>query len=368
MDPFLARVLAEPHDAALRAVWADALQEAGDPRGELIALQLCPPPLTPAQDKRLRSLIAKHRGEWLAELAPIVQHREGLVFDRGVLAECQIQVKSVPAFEAAIGHPFWSTLRRVWFCDRFAWDSRIVRLLVHPAMRELREVTCIGMNNVFVALARNPTPLPFTAVWTDDDTFRNPAAPRFRDLVDAPGLPALERLGFTLDRRGTDWVPQHPLVRKISTLGITSYEDTGAWLTATRSVANLTTLESRKWWIPIQGPQRSHHVLRFTRGSGGAWSKLHIETASHPTSEMLARDLPSIAAATTLEEVTAPAELVPLFKTFKHARIIPIGEPPAPEPKPKPKATRQTATPETKKPVKPKRNKPKPAGKRTSSR
>ncbi|HEU0035427.1 MAG TPA: TIGR02996 domain-containing protein [Kofleriaceae bacterium] len=38
-DPLLARVLADPDDAGLRSVWADALIERDDPRGELISIQ-----------------------------------------------------------------------------------------------------------------------------------------------------------------------------------------------------------------------------------------------------------------------------------------------------------------------------------------
>jgi uncharacterized protein (TIGR02996 family) len=90
------KVLADPDDAALRSVWADALIEGGDPLGELIAIQdrARDAPLTAAQDKRMRSLIAKHRVAWLGPLSGVCQHREGLLFDRGLLSKPSRSVRS----------------------------------------------------------------------------------------------------------------------------------------------------------------------------------------------------------------------------------------------------------------------------------
>jgi uncharacterized protein (TIGR02996 family) len=354
MDPWLARVLAEPHDAALRTVWADELQQRGDPRGEVIALQLLPPPLTPAQDQRLRSLLAKHRVEWLGELAPIMQHREGLEFDRGVLVNCQIQVKSVPALAKAVGNPLWATLQRIWFCDKFAWDPRIVPLLVDPVMRELRELWCVGMNFVVPALMRHPRPLPFTSIWMEDDSYRQPTD-SFRQLVDAPGLPALRKLGFTVRNAGQEgWVCEHPLVRTIETLGITASETSRPWLEATRSLTNLQALEMRNWWYPVQGPQRGHAVLHFRRGTGGRWSRLEVSLTREYASTLLERELADLAP-DALEEITAPRAWLHLFEKFTRAKIIPYGPEPIPPAAPiarpakraKP-AARRTAKPATK--------------------
>lgn len=321
-DPLFERVLADPGDAALRAVWADALQERGDPRGELIALQLQPPPLTAAQDKRLRSLIAKHRVEWLGELDPIVQRREGLVFDRGVLAECQIQVKSVPALARAIGSPLWSTLRQIWFCDKFAWDPRIVPLLVHPVLRELRSIVCIGMHHILPALARSRRPLPVTSIWTIDDEFRNPPT-SFFDVDTAGGLPALARLGVTVDDEQRDAVLASPLVRRVATLGVTTTKTSASWLAATRKLANLETLEMRNWWIPIQGPQRAHVVMRFSRGRQGRWSRLSVEPIGHPRTvvSLLEAEVADLAGH-PFEEITVPAALVSYFERFAKAKLV----------------------------------------------
>ncbi len=341
-DPLHTRVLAEPHDDALRSVWADALLERDDPLGELVSLQIAGSrsPLTPLQDKRLRSLIAKHRVAWLGPLADVVQHREGLVFDRGLLAACQVQVKSLAALDGAIGHPLWGALRTIHFCDRFAWDPRIVPLLAHPVLRELREVICVGMNNVFVALAKNPTPLPITSMWTIDDTTRDPVA-KIDDLVELPGLPQLARLGFTFHHEAM-WLMQLPVIDRITTLGVTSYARAGTWVGRTRRRTNLETLELRRWWIPIQGPERSHWILRFRRGSGGDWTHLDIEAAGRPTPDMLADDIDSLRPVIDFEAITADADVLAMFDGFAGARIA-KPPPPAPVLAPSPRRARKQA-------------------------
>jgi hypothetical protein len=305
-------------------VWADALIERGDPLGELISIQVVASgttPLTPAQDKRMRSLVAKHRVAWLGKLAGVCQHREGLLFDRGLLAECQIQIKQLAALGAAVGDPAWTAVRRIWFCDRYAWDPRIVPLLVHPVMRSLREIFTIGMNRVFPSLARCERPLPFTTLWTVDDSFRGPSAISIRDVHDAPGLPALTRLGF--DYAVEDYVLDLPIVRKIATLGLinSNSHPAGVWLERTLRVANLTTLELRRYWIPIQGPLRSHFILSFTRGADGAWRELVIEPAGAPTVDMLTEQLDSIPVK-QLTRITASSLLHPHLRRFARAELV----------------------------------------------
>lgn len=305
-DPLLERILADPNDAELRTVWADALSERGDPRGELITLQVIAErgALTPAQDKRLRSLLAKHRVAWLGELAGVLQHREGLVFERGLLAAGQVQVKRLAALATAVGHPLWATVRHLHFCDHYAVDPRIVPLLAHPVMAQLRSVICVGENHVFAALAHADRALPITSIWTVED--HGSSAHRSEDVTDLARLPHLTTLGFTLYGVDEERILRLPVVRAIQTLGITSYSAAGVWLARTRSLDNLTTLELRRWWIPYQGPERSHYILRFTRGTDGAWTRLHVDVAGYPTMELLVEDLESLRVATpALESVTS---------------------------------------------------------------
>jgi uncharacterized protein (TIGR02996 family) len=283
-DPLFARVLADPDDNALRQVWADALQESGDPRGELIAIQIAASggSLTPAQDKRVRSLIAKHALDWLGPLSDIVMRKAGLVFDRGVISSCQIQVKNLTALNAAIGHPLWAAVRKVWFCDHHAWDPRIVPLLADPAFRSLREVTCIGTNNVFAPLATGDRPLPFTSIWTLEDRWRSSTPNAMDEVGTAPALPALRHFGCnTSNESTTASLFRMPLIRRIESLGLSVLLPVGECLLRAEPLANLRTLEVRPQWIINQGAYRSHAVLTFTRDEDGRFSDLSVRLGSH---------------------------------------------------------------------------------------
>ena len=65
-DELLRQILANPDDLALRAVYADALQADGDPRGEFIALELA---ADPAHASRRASLLGAHAATWWPGLA-----------------------------------------------------------------------------------------------------------------------------------------------------------------------------------------------------------------------------------------------------------------------------------------------------------
>ena len=60
----LAAIIEHPDDDAPRAVYADWLTERGDPRGELITLQLAKRP-TAAQRARVEALLAAHKKTWV---------------------------------------------------------------------------------------------------------------------------------------------------------------------------------------------------------------------------------------------------------------------------------------------------------------
>jgi uncharacterized protein (TIGR02996 family) len=73
-DELLAAIYADPDDDHPRAVYADLLQQRGDPRGELIALQLA--------GKDASELLRTHADTWLGVLAPYVVVEE-CTFERG---------------------------------------------------------------------------------------------------------------------------------------------------------------------------------------------------------------------------------------------------------------------------------------------
>jgi uncharacterized protein (TIGR02996 family) len=85
-DAFLQAIREDPDDDVPRLIYADWLEEQGDPRGEFIRVD-CALEHLPATDRRRppllarrRQLLAQHRGAWLGPLRPLAYHWE---FRRG---------------------------------------------------------------------------------------------------------------------------------------------------------------------------------------------------------------------------------------------------------------------------------------------
>ncbi len=85
----LAECLANPDDDAPRLVYADALLEADDPRGEFIQLQLrdARGELSELEARRMASLQRKHEKTWLGDLARVTKLRR---WERGFLVEAEL--------------------------------------------------------------------------------------------------------------------------------------------------------------------------------------------------------------------------------------------------------------------------------------
>lgn len=87
-DAFLQAILENPDEDAPRLIYADWLEERGDPRGEFIRIQ-CHLAAMSADDERRslleqheRELLARHQDSWLRELRPLLN---GWTFHRGFL-------------------------------------------------------------------------------------------------------------------------------------------------------------------------------------------------------------------------------------------------------------------------------------------
>jgi len=127
-DRLLAEIAANPDDDQLRQVYADGLQQKGDPRGELIALQLAN-----REPARQEQLLAAHAAQWLGPIAPIAWV-DGTVFERGFpVAVWLNNDRNTDALERAVGHPVWATVRRV----ELLMDTLPAALLEHRVMAQL---------------------------------------------------------------------------------------------------------------------------------------------------------------------------------------------------------------------------------------
>ncbi len=129
LDTLLAAVLAAPESDDARLVYADALSERGDLRGELIAVQcgLARAPDNRELLAREKELLDAHGKQWLGELSKLVMtdHR----FERGFLASCRVESTKRNAARALAGHAIWSTVHTL--CG----PLEVAR---HPVMRSLR--------------------------------------------------------------------------------------------------------------------------------------------------------------------------------------------------------------------------------------
>lgn len=127
-DALLAMVYADPQSDGPRLVYADALLERGDPRGEIIALQIMTPESSTAR-KRAKQLVAEYGRRWLGSLAPALL--PGFSFERGFLASARINTRAPRLLDAVVGDPMWSTVTHL---------SGSARVGLHPSMRALRHL------------------------------------------------------------------------------------------------------------------------------------------------------------------------------------------------------------------------------------
>jgi len=134
VEALLQAIYDAPDDDAPRLVYADALLERGDPRGELITLQCR---LAQREDRELRKreqeLLEAHGKQWLGELAPVVM--AGYRFERGFLAECRVENRHLDRIRKLVGHRAWSTVRNL---------AGSAAIALHPVMRSLRTLAFVS--------------------------------------------------------------------------------------------------------------------------------------------------------------------------------------------------------------------------------
>jgi len=126
----LAESLAHPEDLALRRVLADELQELGDPRGELIALQLAVEEGT--ADKRthdrIEAILAANLDRWIAPLPNIVAG--SCRFERGFLVALTSMARG-RTLDASIDRPAWATVEELTIDGRDADVPALIRRMPH---------------------------------------------------------------------------------------------------------------------------------------------------------------------------------------------------------------------------------------------
>ncbi|MBL8717271.1 MAG: TIGR02996 domain-containing protein [Myxococcales bacterium] len=154
----LAAIRAAPYDDTARAVWADWLEEQGDPRGRFVALQLATATRAPTDEERkaMRDLLAAHGEAWLSDLVGVVRP-EYTRFARGFLAEVGVggdQLHRLVESEHA------ATLETLWLHGHDAFDVSLLRRL--PALRFVG-----GIEPAWFADLERHGPFPFPGLGLD---------------------------------------------------------------------------------------------------------------------------------------------------------------------------------------------------------
>lgn len=136
-EDLFATIYENPQDDGARLVLADVLQQHGDPRGELIALQHQAP--SAKVEARIRKLLKKHGQTWLGPMHRDLRN-DGWSFERGFPVCAVVDWPSPDRIRRITGHAEWATYEHVVFhksTSESACDE-IVAFAQNPSMRSLR--------------------------------------------------------------------------------------------------------------------------------------------------------------------------------------------------------------------------------------
>lgn len=141
-EAFLQAILAAPDDDTPRLVYADWLEERGDPRGEFIRVQIAladthaPGPETMGLLVRNQTLLSEHSQDWTGSIRPLVSE---LTFERGFVATVTI------ALDAFLEHAdalfAQAPIQRVKITDV---GTRIARVAASPYLERLAGLDLSG--------------------------------------------------------------------------------------------------------------------------------------------------------------------------------------------------------------------------------
>jgi uncharacterized protein (TIGR02996 family) len=139
-DAFLRAILAAPDDDTPRLVYADWLEERGDPRGEFIRLQVALAELNGTAPMthivRAQELLITHEETWAATVRPLVAHCE---FERGFVAGITLQLEAF--LEHADALFARAPIQRVKISDV---GTRIAQMAANPHLERLSGLDLSG--------------------------------------------------------------------------------------------------------------------------------------------------------------------------------------------------------------------------------
>lgn len=262
----LAAVFATPDDDAPRRVFADFLQEQGDPRGEFITLQLAAKPET---SKREKELLKAHGKHWLDGIA-IARDVE---FRRGFLSKVKVTFRNQGDAEKYGALPAWATVEQLELSSaNNANDQHVAgQTIPEPAvsLQRIEGLNGFGIEN----LCARKTPLP--ALTAIEGYLRE--VQQWRALLDSKLFPNLREVALS----GVDpaWLQKNPAPDHWS-LEV-AWTDLGPLYRAMAA-----TKTKRFSWR-----YRDWARFEFSRGPGGDLSQLVLRMTSASTPSVVRHHL-----------------------------------------------------------------------------
>jgi uncharacterized protein (TIGR02996 family) len=282
-EELLAAVYADPDSDEPRLVYADFLTERGDPRGELIVLQIegARRPLTVEESRREAALLAPNVRTWLGPLEPAIFGEHHTRYERGFVVACAVEAVPPPL----VDHPAWATVREL--------DGKID----HPMMYRLRRWSGIDVDDVAGICARGVmSALESLEVWLRTET-GDPLADLGRFLDETEALPRLRELAIGYST-STEKVSPSQVVDA---------------LLHTRAARGLAVLDwpsdasaIAEWIAALDSAQTSPSLaevridrspeVRLARGPDGRFSSLSVHYRSRPRGDVFATLRPALEA------------------------------------------------------------------------
>ncbi|MDX2011011.1 MAG: TIGR02996 domain-containing protein [Myxococcaceae bacterium] len=239
--PFRDAIAAAPFDDGPRLVFADWLQQRGDPLGEFISLSLARP-RSEAASMRRRALVQEHAEAWLGELVSCVSPGSA-DFSRGLLTGASVCFDE--RTEALASSPAWATVEHLDFAEmsRVTFSTAMTALTsvsglrregLHALPPTVTHVAC----RPEVVLAGLP---PQVKALTVAVPFAASAREPLRALLERPELTRLERLSIGLEPTlDDDASPPWELAREVLTWARADVVSIGGWSAGHRRSG---------WWL-----------------------------------------------------------------------------------------------------------------------
>ncbi|MGZ3473775.1 MAG: TIGR02996 domain-containing protein [Polyangiales bacterium] len=159
-EALFAAIRNDPSDDSVRAVYADWLEEQGDPRGQFISLQLATHARAATEDERksMKALLDKHGQTWLGELGSILQ-QDQIRFERGFVARAAVTSDDLPRLADCVDAV---TIDALFIHGREPFDASLLRA---KNLRGLRFVG--GIEPIMLETLASEGPFDFEGVGID---------------------------------------------------------------------------------------------------------------------------------------------------------------------------------------------------------